>query len=184
MVVKIVERVDGDTLEDLWKLYYDAFKKLNTQAVQRHMYHRDEFDEVMANPDIQKHLCYDDSGSLLGVSAYTNVLTAVPLLSPEYFERHWPEHYAANKIWYIVFVAVHPDAQTSPAFVEMVEQMYLIASAENGLVGLDICNFNDTVHRMSRVFRVMIKRWHPTMRFERIDQQSYWLYQFPAAVDA
>lgn len=185
-MIKMVEKVDDDaTLEDLWKLYYDAFKDLNTQAVQRHMYHRGEFDEVMRDPRIQKHLCYDDGGALLGVSTYTNDLDAVPLLSPEYFQRRWPDDYAARKIWYIVFVAVHPEAQTSDAFRSMVEQMYLIASRVNGKVGLDICNFNDTTHRMSRVFRAMIRRWHgSSMVFGRIDQQSYWLYEFPDTSEA
>jgi hypothetical protein len=34
---------------------------------------------------------------------------------------------------------------------------------------------------MSRVFRAMIRRLTANMRFTRIDQQSYWLYEFPSA---
>jgi hypothetical protein len=34
---------------------------------------------------------------------------------------------------------------------------------------------------MARVFRLMISRNSDTMRFNRIDQQSYWLYEFPSA---
>jgi hypothetical protein len=59
--------------------------------------------------------------------------------------------------------------------------MYLVASAQNGLVGLDICSYNDDVRRMSKVFRLLVSRMSGTMRFNRIDQQSYWLYEFPSA---
>ena len=63
----------------------------------------------------------------------------------------------------------------------MVEQMYLLAVTNNGLVCLDICNYNDEVRNMSRIFRVMIRRLTNEMKFTRIDQQSFWLYEFPQA---
>jgi hypothetical protein len=182
MVIKVVGRVtDGDTLESSWKLYEEAFRELNSLAVQRHLMYRSEFDEVMGDPRIQKYLALDDDGTLLGISAYTNDLGAVPLIAPEYFERHWPEHYATQRIWYILFVAVHPEAQGRETFAQMVEEMYLVAVTQNGLVGLDICNYNDEVRNMSRVFRLMIRRLTANMRFQRIDQQSFWLYEFPSA---
>jgi hypothetical protein len=109
MVIKIVEQVnDEELLQSLWELYSDAFKDLNSLAVQRHLMYRNEFDEVMRDQRVQKYLCLDDDGTLYGLSTYTNDLAAVPLIAPEYFERHWPDHYAARKIWYIGFVAVDP----------------------------------------------------------------------------
>jgi hypothetical protein len=59
--------------------------------------------------------------------------------------------------------------------------MYLVAATQNGMVGLDICSYNDDVRHMSRVFRLMISRVADNMVFNRIDQQSYWLYEFPTA---
>ena len=182
MVIKVIDQVnDTETLECAWELYIKAFRDLNALAVQRHLMYRCEFDEVMRDQRIQKYMCLDDDGTLVGMSTYTNDLNAVPLIAPEYFERHWPEHYAARKIWYIVFVAVHPEAQGRQAFAQLVEEMYLVAATQNGLVGLDICSYNDEVRNMSRVFRLMIRRLTANMRFERIDQQSFWLYEFPSA---
>jgi hypothetical protein len=185
MVIKIVEQInDDETLEAAWELYLGAFRELNTMAVQRHLMYRHEFDEVMNDQRVQKHLCVDDDGTLCGLSTYTNDLTAVPLIAPEYFERHWPEHYAANKIWYIGFVALHPQAQGRRMFRQMVEQLYIIAATQGGLVGIDICSYNDEVLNFSHIFRSMVERLMPNMRFQRIDQQSYWLYDFsdePAA---
>jgi hypothetical protein len=182
MFIKVVDQLnDGDFLEAAWELYTEAFRDLNALAVQRHLMYRSEFDEVMSDQRVQKYLALDDDGRLCGLGTYTNDLSAVPLISPEYFERHWPDHYATRRIWYIGFLAVHPEAQGREAFAQIVEQMYLIAVTNNGLVGLDICNYNDDVRSMSRVFRVMIRRLCREMRFTRIDQQSYWLYEFPSA---
>lgn len=182
MLIKVVDQItDGDLHEAVWTMYLDCFQELNTLAVQRHLMYREEFDEVMLDTRVHKYVAYDDDGSLCGVATYTNDLDAVPLIAPQYFERHWPEHYAAQRIWYIGFVAVSPHAQGREAFAQLVEQMYLVASAQNGLVGLDICTYNDDVRRMSRVFRLMVGRLSDNMKFNRIDQQSYWLYEFPNA---
>jgi hypothetical protein len=182
MLVKVIDQVpDGDLRETLWKLYEDSFAELRSLAVQRHLMYRSEFDDVMGDTRISKYLALEDDGTPIGIATYTNDLKAVPLIAPEYFERHWSEHYAAKKIWYIVFVAVSPQAQGREAFAQLVEQMYLVASTQNGLVGLDICTYNDDARHMSRVFRMMVSRIADNMRFSRIDQQSYWLYEFPSA---
>jgi len=182
MLIKVVDQITDEDLHNAaWAMYQDAFEELNTLAVQRHMMFRSEFDEVMRDTRVSKYLALTDEGTLCGISTYTNDLEAVPLIAPQYFERHWPEHYAARKIWYIGFIAVSPEHQGREAFAQMVEQMYLVVSIQNGLVGLDICSYNDDVRHMSRVFRLMISRVAENMRFSRIDQQSYWLYEFPTA---
>lgn len=182
MLVKIIDQVtDDEIINAAWDLYQESFQDLRHLAVQRHLMYRDEFEAVMKDQRIAKYLALRDDGTLCGLSTYTNDLEAIPLISPDYFKHHWPEHFATNRIWYIVFVAVHPEEQGRRAFAELVEQMYLVASNQNGLVGLDICTYNDKVRNMSRVFRMMISRWAPEMRFDRIDQQSYWLYEFPSA---
>jgi acetyltransferase (GNAT) family protein len=182
MLIKSVDQIiDADLHDAAWKMYQDAFEELNTLAVQRHMMYPSEFDEVMLDTRVTKYLALTDDGSLCGVATYTNDLDAVPLIAPKYFERHWPEHYAARKIWYIGFVAVNPEHQGREAFAQLVEQMYLVASTQNGLVGLDICTYNDDVRHMSRIFRLMVSRLSENMRFSKIDQQSYWLYEFPSA---
>jgi len=182
MLVKVIDQItDEDLHQTVWKLYEDAFEDLKSMAVQRHLMYRSEFDDVMRDRRIDKYLALQDDGTVIGIATYTNDLDAVPLIAPQYFARHWPEHYAAKKIWYIGFVAVSPHAQGREAFAQLVEQMYMVASAQSGLVGLDICTYNDDVRRMSRVFRLMVSRLADNMRFNRIDQQSYWLYEFPAA---
>jgi hypothetical protein len=182
MVIKIVDQVsDEETVETAWELYSTAFREINALAVQRHLMYRSEFMEVMNDQRIQKYLCLDESGNLCGLSTYTNDLSSWPLISPEYFERRWPELYAQRKIWYCGFVAVLPAGRNNNSFAELVEAMYLVAATQNGIIGLDFCQHNDDMRKMSRVVRLMLHRFSGDVQAERMDQQSYWLYQFPSA---
>lgn len=106
MSIKVVDAVQEDLMAEVWDLYYTTFHELNAFAVQRHLMFRSEFDEVMLDTRVQKYLCLADDGSVCGLSTYTNMLDAMPLISPAYFERRWPELFAQNRIWYCGFVAV------------------------------------------------------------------------------
>jgi len=182
MVVKIVDQINDSTeVERLWRRYAEVFADLDSLAVQRHLMYRSEFAEVMRDPRVQKYFSLDDNGSLCGLSTYTNELTAIPLISPAYFERRWPELYAQRKIWYCGFVAVFPSGRANHSFAELVEAMYLTAAAQNGIIGLDFCQFNDDQRRMSRVIRAMLQRLSGGVRAQCVDQQSYWMYEFPDA---
>ena len=181
MNIKVVDQVHGELLEDAWNLYHEAFQELNSLAVQRHLMYRQEFDEVMRDPRVQKYLCLDDEGALRGTSTYTNDLDAVPLISPGYFQRRWPQQYAERRIWYCGFVAVQHDARAATAFGELVSAMYLEASAQNGIIGLDFCRHTDESRRMGRVVRLMLHRLSGDVRAHRLDEQQYWMYEFPAA---
>ena len=181
MNIKVVDAVHGDLRDEAWALYHEAFHELNGLAVQRHLMYRSEFDEVMQDERVQKYLCFADDDTLCGLSTYTNDLDAVPLISPQYFQRRWPRHYAERRIWYCGFVAVHPNGRAANAFGDLVEAMYLVAATQNGIIGLDFCKFNDESRRMSRVVRLMLHRLSGDVQAERMDEQQYWLYQFPSA---
>jgi hypothetical protein len=181
MNVKVLDVLHESLIEDAWTLYHEAFQEVNALAVQRHLMYRSEFDDVMRDQRVQKYLCLDDDDALCGLSTYTNDLDAVPLISPQYFARRWPQHYAERRIWYCGFVAVHAGGRAGNAFAELVESMYRVAATQNGLIALDMCRFNDQVRRLSRVVPLMLHRLSGDVRTERMDEQSYWLYEFRAA---
>ncbi|GAA2369479.1 hypothetical protein [Dactylosporangium salmoneum] len=158
MSVKIADQVDGEHRETAWTLYSEAFAELNALAVQRHLMYRHEFDDVMADPRIAKYLCLDDGDTIRGMSIYTNDLDAVPLISPPYFARRWPQHYAERRIWYCGFVATQADARAAAAFGELVTAMYHAAATQGGLIALDFCSRTDEVRHMSRVAAPPLRR--------------------------
>jgi hypothetical protein len=182
MTIKVVDQVQDDLIEPAWTLYHDAFEGLNSLTVQRHLMYRSEFDDVMLDERVQKYLAIDDDdGALRGLSTYTNDLDAVPLISPQYFARRWPKHFAERRVWYCGFVAVQDDQRAARAFGELVEAMYLVAAAQDGIIGLDICRHNDDARRMSRVVRLMLHRLSGDVIAEPADAQTYWIYEFPNA---
>ena len=179
MKIDVIETVSGPRLEDAWLLYAEVFDELRYRAVQRHVLDRDEFDAVMADPRVGKHLALDGGCALRGLSTYTNDLRAVPLISPEYFQRRWPDLFAQGRIWYCGLVAVRPGAESSGVFAALIESMYRITEAGAGIVAIDLCRYNDEVLRMSRAVHLLLHRFSGGVRGTRLDQQSYWVYEFP-----
>ena len=183
MKVEIVDLVGDDLLESTWALYRGAFEELNAFAVQRHMMYRAEFDEVMRDRRVRKYLALADGGELLGMSTYTNELDAMPLISPAYFQRRWPDLYAERRIFYCGFVATHPDRRATQAYAVLSEAMYRTAEERDGIIALDFCRYNEEVHRMSRSVNLLMHRMSAgQVRAHRMDEQSFWLYDTrPAA---
>lgn len=185
MLVKIVDQIPDEMQKAAWDLYQGAFEDLRALAVQRHLMYRSEFDEVMNDPRIDKYLCLDDGGRLCGLSTFTNDLPAVPLIAPEYFQRRWPDLYLQNKIWYVGFTAVGTDARDTRAFAELVEAMHRTAYDRNGMIAIDYCRFNDDERNFGKVVRLMLRRLSGgPIRSECMDQQSFWIYEFPTAAAA
>jgi hypothetical protein len=170
-------QLDGDLAERAWKLYYEAFTPLAALAAQRHVMYRGEFDDVMADTRIDKVLTYDDAGELVGLATFTRDLDAVPLVSPPYFERRWPQLYAERRIWYIGFVAVAESARKSMAFLEAFRHYFAAADAVDGIIGLDVCSYNEVSFRLPQIIGANVRRLSDhTSRYERADTQSYWIY--------
>jgi len=178
VTVKVVDVLGGQLLEDAWALYYQAFEELNAQAVQRHLMHFDEFAAVMADGRVRKFLALGGAGELVGLAAYTNDLDAVPLISPAYFRRRWPQHYADGRIWYVEFVAVADSAPVT-TFPELIAAMHDL-SGRAALTVLDVCRRTDQVRHLPRSTRALLHRLDGPVRCERLDEQTYWLYEFVA----
>lgn len=178
MTVKQTNQVGGDLGQEAWTLYRNAFTEINALAVQRHLMYRDEFAGVMLDGRVQKYLHLDDAGAIDGLAAYTNHLDAVPLISWQYFQRRWPEHYAAGRIWYVEFVAVAEHAPIT-AFWDLIEAMHL-TSGTAAITALDVCAQR---HELPRSVEVLLRRISGAVTVERLDVQSYWLYEFPDTQD-
>jgi len=181
MKVELVESLSTDARPEAWRLYTEVFDDLRFRAVRRQVMYRPEFDSVMTDRRVSKCLAQDDGGGLRGLSTFTNDLAAVPLISPEYFERRWPDRFAARRIWYCGFVAVRPGTENSGVFAALVEAMYRAAAPQDGIIGLDLCRHDDQVSKVSRAVRLMLHRLSGDVRAQRADEQAYWLYEFPAA---
>jgi hypothetical protein len=179
--------LSGERLEFAWRLYTEVFEELRSTAVQRHVMYRSEFDDVMADRRVLKYVAEEDhdrcgdGGALCGLATLTNDLTAAPLISPDYFERHYPERFRKRQIWYVGFVAAHPGGRRARVFQRIIEEMYKTASEHSGVVALDVCQHNEDVYGLPSAVEKILTRRFGDVNGQRLDAQSYWLYEFPAA---
>jgi hypothetical protein len=174
-VTNVVDYI-GRENEDAWALYQEAFRELNADAIQRHLYYRKEFDDVMADRQVWKYLAYDDAGELLGLAAYTNCLEAAPLISPAYFAKHWPKRYANNEVWYVLFVAVADNAPVD-TFPELIRTMHRMSGRE-AITVLDVCTKMEYERHLPRSVKALLQREDGPVDMSKADSQSYYIYEF------
>jgi ribosomal protein S18 acetylase RimI-like enzyme len=185
MQVSLVEVVDARSADVLWRLYRSSFQPLRTVAAQRHLLKRDEFDDVLRDKRVVKHVVTDDDDDrACGLMAMTNDLAAVPLVSPDYFRARWPEHYEDGRIWYITLMAVDPAYQGSPAIGHLIGSGCATAAAAGGVIAADICEANEQALRLPTTIGRLARTYTPGVRTRRLDAQVYWAYEFPAPAPA
>jgi hypothetical protein len=168
-------RISPPMIRPLYELYLSIFEDVNEVAVQQHVMQSDDFSSVMQDERIKKFITRNDS-EITGIGTLSNYLETHPLLSLNYFMRRWPKHYEQRRIWYVGFIGVTKDARKSDAFPLMLKAM--TAGRANCLFGMDYCRYNEDVLQLPRVTRLMLKRMHSVVNQERIDTQSFWIYNF------
>ncbi|MDQ1642817.1 MAG: hypothetical protein QOJ90_2168 [Actinomycetota bacterium] len=181
MAVLVLDVVTDDLREQAWKIYREAFDPLRLTAVQRHVMYPEEFDAVMADARVAKYLVYDALGGLQGMGTMTNQLRAMPLVSPEYFEGRWPGPYAEGRIYYIGFVGVHPAAQGTGVFVEIVQHMTKRVAAVDGVAVLDFCTHTNERLKLPRAIRTLVASWASHVEMVELDAQTYIGFDFMRA---
>ena len=176
--------VDGELRERAWEAYLDAFECLRTVAIQRHVMTRAEFDEVMADKRVTVMLTVREDGFIAGIATMSADLTAMPLISPEYFAARWPDHYADGHCWYIGLVGVRPSEQGGGSFALIVSAVAQMLDRAGGVVVLDVPRRNmadlHVPHAVERVASAVVD----DLEVEMVDAQGYWAYSTPARVRA
>jgi hypothetical protein len=177
-----VERALAPELQDAaWAFYVRAFEELRTTAVQRHMMHRHEFDEVMADGLVWKYrgIDPDDPTAVPALATFTNALDTMPLISPDYFAHRWPTLYSGRRIWYIGFFGIDPGHRGSGFFEEVIAHMWRIVLDSDGIAVLDICRRNAELG-LPTAIHATLASLTVGARATTIDEQTYWLYEPPA----
>jgi hypothetical protein len=177
MRIDVTQILPARLLEPAWDLYNAAFAELRATAVQRHLMTRAEFEEMMHDSRVRKYVGVDSAGRLAGLATFTNHLDAVPLISPDYFQFRWPVHFAERRIWYVGFVAVHPGERGTGTFEAIVAEMYRSVEGQNAIVGLDVCRRNED-YGLPKAIHSVLSKLDSGVRRRRVDEQSYWLYEF------
>jgi hypothetical protein len=179
MEIEVTKVVAGGRRDAAWQLYCEAFDELRAAAVQRHVMHRREFDEVMADERVVKVIAAEHGPNAVdALATYTNELEAMPLISPEYFAARWPDLYATRRIWYLGFFAIRPQLRGSGVFETVIEDMWQVVLAGQGIAALDICRRNEKFG-LPQAIEKTLDAVSPGVTASRIDEQAYWVYTAP-----
>ncbi|MFV2021364.1 hypothetical protein [Micromonospora sp. LOL_023] len=180
MYIEVDTSIPPELSDAVWQLYTSAFDELRTAAVQRHVMHRAEFDEVLSDKRVLKYLGRDPqrTDQVAALATFTNELDSLPLISPDYFAHRWPDLYAQQRIWYIGFFAIHPQSRGSGLFEAVIADMWQRVAATNGIAALDICRRNDEIG-LGRAIQQTLMSLTEGMRASKMDEQTYWLYELP-----
>lgn len=168
------DRLPESRVGEAWKIYRDAMEPTRSDAVQRHMLHRTEFDAIAYNTRFTNLIAYD-KGVPCGVAAYTRHLDAYDWIEPRYFEWRWPDAYKRNAIFYVLFVctAVEAPADTFPRLVRSIVKPI---RDHRGMGALDWSQAR--VDRgLARASRTIIARDAPLMDVHE-DAQHFSVYEF------
>ncbi|HET8616189.1 MAG TPA: hypothetical protein VFL94_11745 [Actinomycetales bacterium] len=176
--------VSGELRERAWDAYTDAFAELRAAAIQRHMMTRDEFDAVMADARVQVFLAERADGTIAAIATLANDLAAMPLVSPDFFQARWPDHYEAGRCWYIGLVGVRPSEQGGGAFQLIVGTVAATLGPQGGVLVLDVPQRNiqdfHVPNAVKRIADAVVKG----VSIEMVDAQTYWAYTTPVPAGA
>ena len=163
-------------VDEAWTLYANIFAEVNNLAAQRHLMTSAEFHAIYHDPRVLKFYTRDEAGGLAGMSVLTQDLDAWPLISPTFFARRWPDHYARKAIWYVGFVGVAPNGLNG--FRDLVGKMYPHVIGNAGVAVMDFCTYNVTHRRLPAVTLKLLSWVNPAAAMETVDAQQFVVYTF------
>lgn len=164
--------MDEGLIEEFYDLYSLAFDPLKRHSVARQVLTRQEFAEQMLDERVVKYVARNDAGDPLGLTTLTNAIDSVPWVSPDYFEEHYPDHWARGAVYYLGFTLAHP-SQRHLQFIETVIMVGMQGLAsERAVIAYDICAFNNQHLRFNERIAGLLDKF-PAAHLELVDTQYY-----------
>ena len=102
-------------------------------------------------------------------------LTTMPWISPEYFEHHYPREWSRRAVFYVGVTLVRPDKRRDHIFTMMAEHVAQRVASVEGVLGYDLCGFNDRSRSLGRVIEHIGAPHFETV--QPIDVQTYYAAQ-------
>ncbi len=163
--------IDEAQVDYFYGLYRAAFRPMQDLAAARHLLTADEFAAEMADKRITKHVvwCGDQP---VGLQTTTNDLSAVAWISPRFFQRLYPEHFARNAVLFIGLTLVHPDHRGNGVLAILLNDVIDRCHELDAVVSFDVCAFNDA--RTLGHMRELLNR-SGGGRVEPVDTHTYYV---------
>jgi hypothetical protein len=173
-----VERVlTGADATAAWATYRDSLAPLAEVAAMKQTLREPELRAALADPAILKYVGRDDDGAVVAVLTLTTKLSTENI-SNGFYQRRYPDHYAAGRLLYLGFLVVRPEAQARGLIMLLVGRLTADLEAVGGVVAFDVCGYNDETFAFARLCRLVAARTRPAT-LTQLDVQTYYAIEFP-----
>ena len=110
----------------------------------------------------------------LHLTGVTDDVSTMPWISPDYFEHRYPEEWSRQAVFYVGVTLVRPDMRRDHVFTMMAKHVGNRVAAARGVLGYDICAYNDQDRSLGRVTARLLNRLS-TFEVRPIDVQTYYV---------
>ncbi|WP_227983695.1 hypothetical protein [Nocardia spumae] len=177
VAVTVETAIPDAEIELFHTLYEQAFGPLRARAAARQVLHRNEFRAEMTDTRVDKIVARSRTGAPIGLTTLTRHLDTVPWISPEYFATRFPQHAERGAIYYAGFTLVTPTARHGVAFHAMISTVVQILAAAGGVVGWDICSYNNSQFSFADALRSAVGE-EANVDVAVEDSQTYYAARF------
>ncbi len=182
IAITVETAIAEDETELFHELYELAFGPLRSRAIARQVLHRNEFHAEMTDTRVDKIVARTETGEPIGLTTLTRHLDTVPWISPEYFATRFPQQAERDAIYYAGFTLVAPTARHGAAFHAMISTVVRILAAAGGVVGWDICSYNNSQLSFSDALRNAVGE-QANVEVAVEDSQTYYAARFVSDAD-
>ena len=165
-----------DLVADFWQLYEQSFGPLRILAAARQVLTEEEFAAELEDPRVWKYVALDGEGALAGLTTLSDDIATMTWISPEYFAHHYPDQWRRSAVFYSGLSLVRPDMRRLPIFAQMMTCLALRVAAARGVMGFDMCGYNDAERSLARVTDRLFNRV-ADFQVRNVDVQTYYVAQ-------
>jgi hypothetical protein len=123
--------------EQLWDLYQRAYVGVAERAVTHEMLDRLEFNDQLGDSTNRVWVVWDDTVPVAMTLVATDV-RRTRWLSEQYFRVHFPDHFSAGRVHYVVWAVVDPAFTTRGASMFLARQAMAAEAREGSLLVFDM----------------------------------------------
>lgn len=163
-----------DLRRHFWSLYEESFGPLRVRAAARQVLTEDEFAAELDNPRVWKYVALDPHGELAGLTTLSDDVATMPWISPDYFRYHYADEWERRAIFYVGVTLVRPDMRRDQVFSMMAKHVGERVADKDGVLGYDICAYNDQNRSLGRVTKLILKRL-ADFHVQAVDVQTYYV---------
>lgn len=101
------------------EFYRRVFDKVDEDTPLRQSFDDTAMADFLSNPDVVKVVATDPEGLVIGLGMITSDIGLEPLLSPLYFQKHYP----GIPVWYVLTLAIDQEHRGSKLTFDILNRM-------------------------------------------------------------